>query len=135
MTTVDPYAMTHRLDDTLLQGIVTRLEARGNHPVFAKMLHDYLDIMRIDTAKTVLDMGCGTGVAARGIARRRGFSGRVTGIDLSPHLAATAARLADEEGIADRVEFRSGDTRSLDCEDGAFDAVVAHTLVSHVDNP
>jgi ubiquinone/menaquinone biosynthesis C-methylase UbiE len=135
MTPIDPYAMTDRLDDTLLQVVVTRLEARGNHPVFAKMLHDYLDIMRIDTAKTVLDMGCGTGVAARGIARRPGFSGRVTGIDLSSHLAATAARLAQEEGIADRVEFRSGDTRRVDFEDGAFDAVVAHTLVSHVDTP
>jgi ubiquinone/menaquinone biosynthesis C-methylase UbiE len=135
MTTVDPYAMTDKLDEALLQVMVTRLEARGKHPVFAKMLQDYLDVMRIDSARTVLDMGCGTGVAARAIARRRGFAGRVTGIDLSPHLTATAGRLAREEGIADRLQFRSGDTRSLDLEDGAFDAVVAHTLVSHVDDP
>jgi SAM-dependent methyltransferase len=104
MTSVDPYAMTDRLDDTLLQVVITRLEARGKHPVFAKMLHDYLDIMRIDTARMVLDMGCGTGVAARGIAGRRGFSGRVTGIDLSAHLAATAARLADESAAGNPAE-------------------------------
>jgi SAM-dependent methyltransferase len=30
------------------------------------------------------------------------------------------------------VEFRSGDTRELDVPDGEFDAVVAHTLVNHV---
>ena len=46
------------------------------------MLIDYLNAMLIDTAKTV--HVCGTGVAARAIARRRDFSGRVLGIDLSP---------------------------------------------------
>ena len=33
------------------------------------------------------------------------------------------------------MRFRVGDTRSLDLSDGAFDAVVAHTLISHVDDP
>jgi predicted TPR repeat methyltransferase len=32
------------------------------------MLQDYLDAMQIDRAKTVLDIGCGTGVATRAIA-------------------------------------------------------------------
>ena len=94
MTSSDPYAVTDSLDDSLLQVIVTRLETRGRHPAFEKMLMDYLNAMSIDTATTVLDMGCGTGVAARAIARRRDFSGRVLGIDLSPTLAQTAARLA-----------------------------------------
>src|SRR5215218_9635116 len=88
--------------------------------------------MDIDSASVVLDMGCGTGVAARTIARRANFSGRVTGIDLSPYLVEAAKRLADEEGLGSQVEFRSGDTRELDIPDGEFDAVVAHTLVSHV---
>jgi ubiquinone/menaquinone biosynthesis C-methylase UbiE len=131
----DPYAETDRLDDSLLQVIVTRLETRGRHPAFERMLTDYLNAMQIDTAKTVLDMGCGTGVAARAIARRRGFSGHVLGVDLSPALAQTAARLAADEGLRDRVEFRAGDSRSLDLGDGVFDAVVAHTLLSHVDDP
>ena len=66
MKSSDPYAETDRLDDSLL---VTRLEARGRHPAFENMLIDYLNGMQIDAAKTVLDMGCGTGVAARAIAR------------------------------------------------------------------
>jgi ubiquinone/menaquinone biosynthesis C-methylase UbiE len=131
----DPYAATDKLDDSLLQVIVTRLETRGKHRLFEKMLQDYLDAMQIDEAKTVLDIGCGTGVAARAIARRRGFSGRVLGIDLSPALARKAAQLAADEGLDNRVEFRPGDSRKLDLVDGAFDAVVAHTLLSHVDDP
>ena len=135
MKSSDPYAITDRLDDLLLQVIVTRLEARGKHPLFEGMLLDYLDAMQIDTAATVLDIGCGTGVAARAIARRRGFSGRVLGIDLSPALAQTAAKLAADEGLGDRVEFRPGDSRKLDLAGGTFDAVVAHTLLSHIDDP
>jgi SAM-dependent methyltransferase len=134
MSPTDPYAATDQLDDALIAVIVTRLEARGKHPAFARMLQDYLEAMRIDTARSVLDLGCGTGVAARAIARRQNFAGRVVGIDLSPALVATAARLAAEEGVG-RVEFRVGDTRTLALEDGAFDAVVAHTLLSHVADP
>jgi ubiquinone/menaquinone biosynthesis C-methylase UbiE len=115
--------------------MVSRLEARGKHWFFQKVLREYLDAMDIDSASTVLDMGCGSGVAARTIARRANFSGRVTGIDLSPYLVEAAKRLADEEGLDTLVEFRSGDTRELDIPDGEFDAVVAHTLVSHVQEP
>jgi SAM-dependent methyltransferase len=135
MSTVDPFRFTDRLDETLLKVIVARLEARGQHPFFMKMLQEYLEAMHIDAAKSVLDMGCGTGVAARAIARRPNFAGLVTGIDLSPYLIEVAARLAAEEYVDSRVTFRAGDTRSLDLEDAAFDAVVAHTLLSHVDDP
>ena len=76
MSVADPFGMTDKLDDTLLQVIITRLEARAKHPVFAKMLQEYLDVMHIDVAQTVVDMGCGTGVATRAIARRPRFAGR-----------------------------------------------------------
>ena len=129
---LDPYRITDKLEDALLDGMVSRLEARGNHRFFQDVLREYLDAMDIDSANTVLDMGCGTGVAARTVARRVNFSGRATGIDLSPYLVRAAERLADEEGLGGRVEFRTGDTRALGIPEGRFDAVVAHTLVSHV---
>ena len=96
----DPYATTDKLDESLLHAIVTRLEARGKHPLFERMLQDYLDAMQIDAAQTVLDIGFGSGVAARAIARRRDFSGHVLGIDLSPALAQKAAQLAGAKGLA-----------------------------------
>ena len=132
---LDPYRTTDSLEDALLDVMVSRLEVRGEHWFFQKVLREYLDAMGIDSARTVLDMGCGTGVAARTIARRANFSGRVTGIDLSPYLVEAARRLADEEGLGSLVEFRSGDTRDLDIPDSRFDAVVAHTLVSHLQEP
>jgi ubiquinone/menaquinone biosynthesis C-methylase UbiE len=135
MGTVDVYRITNQLDDATLDVLVTRLEARGKHPRFAEMLQEYLDAMAIDSARSVLDLGCGTGVAARAIARRPEFSGRVTGVDRSPHLVAAAARLAHEEGIGEKTQFRAGDSHSLALRDAEFDAVVAHTLFSHLDDP
>jgi ubiquinone/menaquinone biosynthesis C-methylase UbiE len=59
----------------------------------------------------------------------------VTGIDVSPYLIAAAERLAAEEGLASTVEFRAGNSEGLNLQDGSFDAVIAHTLVSHVQSP
>jgi SAM-dependent methyltransferase len=135
MSALDPFRMTDQLDETILQAIGARLEARGKHPMFAGMLAEYLDAMHVDAARAVLDLGCGTGLAARAIVHRPGFAGHATGIDLSPHLIAAAARLAADEGMSGRADFRVGDTRHLGFADATFDAVVAHTLVSHVDDP
>jgi hypothetical protein len=73
MSTADVYRITDKLDDPTLDVLVTRLEARGKHPHFMRMMQEYLDVMRIDSAATVLDLGCGTGVVSRTIARRTGF--------------------------------------------------------------
>jgi len=135
MATVDVYRITDRLDDPTLEALVARLEARGRHPRFVAMLHEYLSAMEIDSAATVLDLGCGGGVVARTIARRPGFAGRVTGIDRSPYLTAAATDFARREGADRLVEFRAGDSHALALPDAAFDAVVAHTLLSHVEDP
>lgn len=135
MRSADPFAITDKLDGEILDVIASRLEARGRHPAFAGMLHEYLEAMRIDEAQRVLDLGCGTGLAARAIARRPRFSGTVTGVDLSPRLIEAAARLAAQEGMQERVAFLTGDTRELELPEASFDAVVAHTLVSHVADP
>ena len=61
MSTADVYRITDKLDDLTLDVLVTRLEARGKHPHFMRVMQEYLDVMRIDSAATVLDLGCGTG--------------------------------------------------------------------------
>jgi ubiquinone/menaquinone biosynthesis C-methylase UbiE len=80
-------------------------------------------------------MGCGTGVAARAIAGASEFSGRVTGIDLSPYLISEAQRLARLEGTEAKAIFQVGDSQRLAIPDQSFDAAIAHTLLSHVTDP
>jgi ubiquinone/menaquinone biosynthesis C-methylase UbiE len=134
-STSDPFGRTDKLDEATLEALVLRFEARGKHPAFSRMLSQYLDAMDIPPNARVLDMGCGTGLAARAIARGTGFGGTITGVDLSSYLVAAATRLGVEEGIGERLEFRTGDVRNLECSDNSFDTVVAHTLLSHVDDP
>lgn len=132
---VDPFRITNKLELSTLEVIVGRLETRGHHPRFAKPLSDYLDRMDIDGKANVLDLGCGTGIAARAIAQRPGFKGFIQGIDLSDHLIQAARRFAAEERLSDRVRFDTGDSHTLGLAPGSFDAVVAHTLFSHLEDP
>ena len=135
MSVCDVYGKTDKLGDDVLDVIATRLEARGRHPFFDKVLSEYLAHLNLASARSVLDMGCGTGVATRAIARYPGFTGKVTGIDLSPYLVNAATGYAKDEGLGSRIEFLTGDSQELDIPDGAFDAVVLHTLISHVTEP
>lgn len=133
--TFDVYGNTETLDEPVLDVVATRLEARGKHPTFQRMLHEYLDFMKIDDMQSVLDLGCGTGFAAREIAKRSDFKGHITGVDISSVLIDQASKLADEEGLGNRIDFRVGDSRSLDDSANSFDAVIAHTLISHLPDP
>jgi ubiquinone/menaquinone biosynthesis C-methylase UbiE len=74
-------------------------------------------------------------VASRALARRPGFAGHVTGIDRSAYLIDRARKLAAEEGLSARIHFLVGDSGSLKLADAAYDAAVAHTLLSHVEEP
>jgi SAM-dependent methyltransferase len=56
--------------------------------------------------KSVLDVGCGRGELSFDILRAG--ASRVTGIDLGEHHIALARRMAQEDGVADRAEFRVG---------------------------
>ena len=112
-----------------------RLESRGRDATFVAMLDDYLADMDLARLSLVLDVGCGTGVVARRLATLGSFAGRIVGIDRSPDLIETARRQAAAEGLADRIDFRVGDATALGDLKGQFDAAIAHTLVSHVDDP
>jgi ubiquinone/menaquinone biosynthesis C-methylase UbiE len=135
MNKADVYRITDRLDDASLEAIAARLEVRGQHPRFMAMLNEYLDAMALHPSARVLDLGCGTGVASREVARRPGFAGRVLGIDRSAYLVAAARKRALEEGLSAWLEFEMGDSRSLALANGSFDAAIAHTLLSHVEDP
>jgi 2-polyprenyl-3-methyl-5-hydroxy-6-metoxy-1,4-benzoquinol methylase len=131
----DPYNRTGELSEAALTAMADRLESRGRDPAFAAMLDDYLAAMDVSRLALVLDVGCGTGVAARRLAQLGAFTGSIVGIDRSPDLIAVARRQAEAEGLAGRIDFRVGDATALGDLEGQFDAAIAHTLVSHVDDP
>jgi ubiquinone/menaquinone biosynthesis C-methylase UbiE len=94
-----------------------------------------MDHLALTGTETIVDLGCGTGVAARTIARRPDARGPITAIDISPHFVEAGRRFADVEGLAGRIDFRTGDAHSLGLSGDQFDVAVMHTLISHVADP
>ncbi len=131
----DVYARTYALDDRTLAALVERLEGRGAHPFFQAAMDAYLAALAPTGGEALLDLGCGTGVAARRIAARPGWRAPITAVDISPALLEAGRRFAEAEGVADRIVFRPGDAHASGLPDASFDIVVMHTLLSHVASP
>ena len=83
---------------------------------------------RLDSdPQRILDLGTGTGVAARVVARR--FSeAAVVGVDLAPKMVEEARALLPSD-LAHRVSYEVGDASSLDFEPAAFDLVVLLNMI------
>ncbi len=77
----------------------------------------------------ILDLGTGTGVAARALAERYPAA-EIVGVDLSPRMLDEArARLP--EGAA--VRFETGDASALGYADGAFELVTLMNMIPFFD--
>jgi SAM-dependent methyltransferase len=75
----------------------------------------------------VLDLGTGTGKAARVVAKR--FPGaQVVGVDLAPEMVREAKHLLPSD-LTGRVSFQVADGSSLPFPDAAFDLVVLQNMI------
>jgi SAM-dependent methyltransferase len=131
----DVYGRTFQMDQQALEAIAARLEARGQHPFFRRVIDEYMAELAPTGSEAILDLGCGTGVAARTIARRPEVTRPITAIDISAHFVEMGRRLAREEGLDRRIDFHVGDAHSIGLPEGGFDIVIMHTLISHVADP
>jgi SAM-dependent methyltransferase len=74
----------------------------------------------VRAGQRVLDVGCGTGVAAVTAAR---LGAHATGLDLTPQLLEQARENSGIAGVM--IEWIEGDAESLPFEDAAFDIVLS----------
>lgn len=135
MIACDPHRFINELDDEIVDRLISRLESRARDEVFTRLLDKYLASLQLPPTAKVLEIGCGTGVVLRHLARRDDFIGKAYGVDQSISFIATAKRILAEENLTDRAEFRVGDAHKLGFPDASFDVVIAHTLISHVTDP
>jgi SAM-dependent methyltransferase len=118
--------------DPCLLGIVAMLEVRGRS-TYLGMIRTVLDAARIKIGETVLDIGCGSGVVIREIARQTAGRNRLIGIDLSPYLLREAAQLARRDGYDNMIEFREGRTEALPLGDNSVDIALSCTVMEEGD--
>jgi len=96
-----------------------------------------IDSLSLKSNENVLDVGCGRGLLLNAVAHRL-TSGKVIGIDLwqsedlSGNRIETTLANAQAEGVADRVEIKTGDMRELQILDNTMDAVVASISIHNI---
>lgn len=86
--------------------------------LFAEWAPPVCDAAEIRPGDCVIDIACGTGVAAREAAKRSGGRGKVTGIDRNSGMLAVAREQAPQ------IDWREGRAEALPFDDGSFDAAV-----------
>jgi SAM-dependent methyltransferase len=84
-----------------------------------------------ETPRQILDVGTGTGIAARGLARRYPDA-ELAGVDLSPRMIEIARRLLPDE-LGTRVRFEVADASKLPFGPGEFDLVVLLNMIPFFD--
>ena len=133
--TTDVWGRTTDIDESALAVMVERLESRAKHSFFRRVIAEYIGDLELERISSALEIGCGTGVVSRALAVAPGFRGTITATDVSPHLIGAARRYAEMEGLEGRITFDVSSAADLRAENGVYDLIIAHTLLSHVANP
>ena len=96
-----------------------------------------MDSLALRGTETIVDIGCGRGLLLNAAARRL-TTGKAIGIDLwqsadqSGNHPETTLANAQAEGVANRVEVKTGDMRELPFEDQTIDVVVSSLAIHNI---
>ena len=82
----------------------------------------------IRPGEDVLDIGCGAGMDTLIAAQMTGETGTVTGIDMTPDMAAKGRRSAPEMGLSN-VTIADGSAERLPFGDASFDVVISNGVI------
>lgn len=85
----------------------------------------------IKSSDKVLEIGCGTGIIAVGVADK---ADSVIGIDISPKMIYIANQKAEKLQI-NNIDFQIGDGYSVNCKDDAFDVILLFNSLHIVKEP
>jgi ubiquinone/menaquinone biosynthesis C-methylase UbiE len=95
--------------------------------LFAPWASFLVQSARPQPGQRILDVGCGTGIVARTVARHIGSGGKIVGIDLNPNMLAVARAAAEREGLT--IEWHEGRAEKLPFPDGSFDLVLCQAAL------
>jgi ubiquinone/menaquinone biosynthesis C-methylase UbiE len=115
------------LHSPVLYDITVWLAFLGKEQLFREKV---LNLGRVASGESVLDVGCGTGTLAIAAKKRVGVGGSVHGIDASSEMLASAEKKARKAGI--EVFFKSGLAEALPFPDAQFNVVLSTVMLHHL---
>jgi SAM-dependent methyltransferase len=115
-----------------LLGSVASLEERGLSG-YIGVVRALLDTLAVVPGESILEVGCGSGVIMRELARRTAGANRLIGRDMNPYLLREARALARREELLDYIDFGEGRAEALPLPDGALDVALSSTVFEEGD--
>jgi len=128
MEKIDNNFEFHKRSKEDLSDFIKKLELQALETA-EERLPLYLEVGLKD-AKLILDVGCGSGIVTRDIARLT--KGKVIGIDGSEDMIEVAKDILKD---FKNVELRVGNAASLDFDDNTFDIVTCNLVLMWADDP
>lgn len=110
-----------------LRGV--RRSVREGHTLMLQHVQAWIAAHRLAAGARILDAGCGTGLFCVAMAHA-GY--HVTAVDIAPHMVQAAAERASSAGVAEQIDFLTGD---LETVQGSYDAVVCLDVLIHYPQP
>lgn len=129
----DKFARINECTPEEVEVLAHILELRGAQPRQVKIRQVCLEAAGVGAGMSVIDLGCGTGVVTRQVARMVGRDGRVVGLDASEPLLSYARKQVVPGGA--RIEYIAGDALRPPQLERRFDVSLAVTLLSHLPDP
>src|SRR5947208_2137303 len=107
-------------------GAVSLLEGRGRSG-YLDVVRTVLNLTEIRPGEVILEVGGGSGVVLREIARRTAGANQIIDIDINPYLLREAAALARRENLAEHISFQEGSAEALPLGPASVDIALSFT--------
>ena len=110
-------------------GFSAMLESRGLSSGYLSVVKQVIDAVRLKSGELVLEVGCGSGVLDRWLAKYTTRTNPIIGVDVSRYLLREATALARKEGVGDIIAFHNGDAEALPFRENHVDVAFSFTVL------
>jgi ubiquinone/menaquinone biosynthesis C-methylase UbiE len=110
-------------------GFLAMLESRGHSTGYLSVVKQIIDALQLNSDEVVLEVGCGSGVLDRWLAKYTTRTNPIIGVDVNQYLLREATVLAWKEGVEDIVAFLNGDAEALPFRENQVDVAFSFTVL------
>lgn len=110
-------------------GFLAMLESRGRSEGYLNAVGRIMDEVQMQPGEVVLEVGCGSGVLDRWLARYTSQANRIIGVDINRYLLREAAALTAQEGLTEVIAFQEGNAEALPFPDNHVDVALSFTVL------
>ncbi|QFT73769.1 class I SAM-dependent methyltransferase [Ruegeria sp. THAF33] len=127
----DPFQNVDAAGPEFIKLFADSMDQRQADPTMERIVAAYLGHLNVTDASTVVEVGAGAGAVTRRIASHC-HPAKVIGFEPSKGFVSEANTRAKEYS---NLTFKVADGAALPLEDDAVDAVIMHTVLTHVEDP